>query len=559
MSDQIEDTIRKFALQNAVFFKGTANPKAVVGKILGGCPELRSKAAEITPLINQIVEEVNAMGLEAQTKALAEVDSTMLVKEKKERKYELPELENVDGKVVMRIAPGPSGPLHLGHTRVSILNDEYVKRYGGDLVLRFEDTNPEKIDPDAYDMIPEDLEWLGVKCNRKYIQSDRFEMYYDYTRKLLEAGHAYVCTCDAEHWRQLKEQKQACPCHDLPVETQLERYDKFLAGEYKEGEAVVVVKTDIAHPNPAVRDFVALRLVDHPHPLTGDKYVAYPMMNLSVAIDDHEMGMTHVIRGKDHLNNTFRQEYIFDYFGWKKPVYYHYGLVNIPDTVLKTSLIKQSIGEGEYSGWDDVRTGTVRAMARRGIKPEAIRRYWVESGIKPVDITFTWENLYGMNRDVIDGVSNRYFFVGNPVRYDIDGIDEIVGKAPLHPDHPERGDRVYKLEDPRTIFLSSDDSKTFLDAGMVRLKDLCNIEYGLPAKYAGDDVSVLRNGVRAVQWVGTDSVKASLVMPDGSITEGLVEGAVLREESETIQLERIGFVRIEGKDQDSVRMVFAHR
>ncbi len=559
MSDQIEDTIRKFALQNAVFFKGTANPKAVVGKILGGCPELRSKAAEITPLINQIVEEVNAMGLEAQTKALAEVDSTMLVKEKKERKYELPELENVDGKVVMRIAPGPSGPLHLGHTRVSILNDEYVKRYGGDLVLRFEDTNPEKIDPDAYDMIPEDLEWLGVKCNRKYIQSDRFEMYYDYTRKLLEAGHAYVCTCDAEHWRQLKEQKQACPCHDLPVETQLERYDKFLAGEYKEGEAVVVVKTDIAHPNPAVRDFVALRLVDHPHPLTGDKYVAYPMMNLSVAIDDHEMGMTHVIRGKDHLNNTFRQEYIFDYFGWKKPVYYHYGLVNIPDTVLKTSLIKQSIGEGEYSGWDDVRTGTVRAMARRGIKPEAIRRYWVESGIKPVDITFTWENLYGMNRDVIDGVSNRYFFVGNPVRYDIDGIDEIVGKAPLHPDHPERGDRVYKLEDPRTIFLSSDDSKTFLDVGMVRLKDLCNIEYGLPAKFAGDDVSVLRKGVRAVQWVGTDSVKASLVMPDGSITEGLVEGAVLREESETVQLERIGFVRIEGKDQDSVRMVFAHR
>ena len=384
-------------------------------------------------------------------------------------------------------------------------------------------------------------------------------MYYDYTRKLLEAGHAYVCTCDAEHWRQLKEQKQACPCHDLPVETQLERYDKFLAGEYKEGEAVVVVKTDIAHPNPAVRDFVALRLVDHPHPLIGDKYVAYPMMNLSVAIDDHEMGMTHVIRGKDHLNNTFRQEYIFDYFGWKKPVYYHYGLVNIPDTVLKTSLIKQSIGEGEYSGWDDVRTGTVRAMARRGIKPEAIRRYWVESGIKPVDITFTWENLYGMNRDVIDGVSNRYFFVGNPVRYDIDGIDEIVGKAPLHPDHPERGDRVYKLEDPRTIFLSSDDSKTFLDAGMVRLKDLCNIEYGLPAKYAGDDVSVLRKGVRAVQWVGTDSVKASLVMPDGSITEGLVEGAVLREESETVQLERIGFVRIEGKDQDSVRMVFAHR
>ncbi len=559
MSDQIEDTIRKFALQNAVFFKGTANPKAVVGKILGGCPELRSKAAEITPLINQIVEEVNSMGLDAQTKALQEMDSSLLVKEKKERKYELPELKNVGDKVVMRIAPGPSGPLHIGHTRVSILNDEYVKRYGGDLILRFEDTNPEKIDPDAYDMIPEDLDWLGVKCNRTYIQSERFELYYDCTRKLLEMGKAYVCTCNGDHWRELKEQRQACPCHDLPVEEQLDRYDRFLAGEYSEGEAVVVVKTDLNHPNPAVRDFVALRLVSHPHPRTGDKYVAYPMMNLSVAIDDHEMGMTHVIRGKDHLNNTFRQEYIFDYFGWKKPEYYHYGLVNIPDTVLKTSIIKKEIADGAYTGWNDVRTGTVRAMERRGIRPEAIRRYWVEAGMKAVDIQFSWDNLFGMNRDVIDGVSNRYFFVQDPVRYDIDGIDVIEGSAPKHPDHPERGSREYRLEDPRTVFLAGEDSKLFADSKQIRLKDLCNLEYGLPAKYAGNDVSVLKHGVRAVQWVGRDSVDAELLMPDGAVQNGLVESAIISETADTVQLERIGFARIEKKDAGKVSMVFAHR
>lgn len=559
MSDEIEQTIRKFALQNAVFFKGTANPKAVVGKILGSCPDLRPKAAEITPLINQIVEEVNAMGLEAQTKALEEIDSSLLVKEKKERKYELPDLENVNGKVVMRIAPGPSGPLHIGHTRVSILNDEYVKRYGGDLILRFEDTNPEKIDPDAYDMIPEDLDWLGVKCNRTYIQSDRFEMYYDYTRKLLEMGHAYVCTCNGDDWRKLKENKQKCPCHDLPVETQLDRYDKFLAGDYQDGEAVVVVKTDICHPNPAVRDFVALRLVRTPHPRTGEKYIAYPMMNLSVAIDDHEMGMTHVIRGKDHLNNTFRQEYIFDYFGWKKPEYYHYGLVNIPDTVLKTSIIKQSIKDGVYTGWDDVRTGTVRAMKRRGIRPAAIRRYWVESGIKPVDIEFSWQNLYGMNRDIIDTDANRYFCVGNPVSYDIDGIDVIEGAAPKHPDHPERGDRKFKLEAPRTVFLADEDSKLFENDGKIRLKDLCNLEYGKPAKYIGNDVSILKKGVRAVQWVGSDALDATLVMPDGSVVSGKIEPSIKAETNDMVQLERIGFVRVEKKDDKSVSMIFAHR
>lgn len=255
------------------------------------------------------------------------------------------------------------------------------------------------------------MSWLGVKYHKTYFQSDRFDIYYKYTKDLLEAGHAYVCSCDRDHWRRLKENKQACPCRDLPIETQLEKYNKFIAGEYDYGKAVVVVKTDICHPNPAIRDFVALRLVSHPHPRTGKKYVAYPMMNLSVAIDDHEMGVTHVIRGKDHLNNTLRQSYIFDYLKWKKPIYYHYGLVNIPDTILKTSLIKQGILSGEYSGWDDVRSGTVMALKRRGIKPEAIRKYWVESGMKPVDIQFSWENLYGINRGIIDDSSNRYFFV----------------------------------------------------------------------------------------------------------------------------------------------------
>ena len=95
---------------------------------------------------------------------------------------------------------------------------------------------------DAYTMIPEDLEWLGVKITDTYIQSDRFEIYYDITKKLIEMGKAYVCTCDAEDWRKKKEAKQACPCRDLPVEEQLERYDRFMSGGYGDGEAIVVVK-----------------------------------------------------------------------------------------------------------------------------------------------------------------------------------------------------------------------------------------------------------------------------------------------------------------------------
>ena len=558
MEDETQ-TIRKYALQNAVFFNGKANPKAVLGKVLGECPELRSKAGEVREAVEAIVADVNAMGLDVQKKALEGIDSSLLVKEKKERKYELPELENVEGKVVMRIAPGPSGPLHIGHTRASVLNDEYVKRYGGELVLRFEDTNPERLWPDAYDMIIEDLDWMGVGIGRTYYQSDRFEIYYDYTRKLLEMGKAYVCTCNGDHWRELKEHGQACPCHDLPVEEQLERYDRFLAGDYAEGEAVVVVKTDLNHPNPAIRDFVALRIVDHPHPRTGDKYRIYPMMNLAVAVDDHEMGMTHVIRGKDHLNNTFRQEYVFDYFGWKKPVYYHYGLVHIEDTILKTSVIGKGIKSGEYCGWNDVRIGTVRALQRRGITAEAIRNYWLEAGIKPVDVQFSWDTLYMKNREVIDPVSDRYFFVEDPVRYDIEGVDVIEGRAPRHPDHPDHGYREYELTGSKTVYVSAADSAMFQEAGRVRLKDLCNLDYGQPARYAGNDLSLLRQGVHAVQWVGADAVPATLAMPDGSVRNGSVERSILDATGDMVQLERVGFARIERKGEDGVAMVFAHR
>ena len=559
MPDPIHDTIRKYALQNAVFFKGTANPKSVAGKVLGECPELRSRSAEIMQLTADIVSDVNRIGLEAQMKELQASDPNMMVREKKERTYELPPLENSDNGVVMRIAPGPSGPLHIGHSRVSVLNDEYVKRYGGKLINRFEDTNPEKIAPEAYDMIREDLEWLGVKIHETVIQSDRFGIYYDVTKKLIEKGKAYVCTCDADKWRELKERMQACPCRDLPAEEQTERYDKLLSNGYKEGEAIAVVKTDIRHPNPAVRDFVALRTVDHPHPRTGTEYNVYPMMNLSVAVDDHMLGMTHVIRGKDHLNNTFRQEYIYDHMGWKKPHFYHYGLVSIPESVLKTSVIRQGIADGEYTGWDDVRTGTLRALRKRGIRPEAIRRYWIEGGMKPIDIQFTWDTLYAMNRDIIDSGANRYFFVQDPAEFRIEGTDIVKGNAPLHPDHPDRGTRNYSITGEIRVSIPSSDLNEFKEKGTVRLKDLCNIEYGNPAKYSGDDVSVLKKGVRAVQWVMPPGIPTELHMPDGTVLKGISEDALLSENSDTVQFERVGFVRLEKKEKNIVQAMFTHR
>jgi len=548
MSADLREVVKKYTLQNAALFGGKANPKAVLGKVLAEQPELRSRAKEVAAAAEEAAREVQAMPFDDICRMVGDIDPNLLKKTKCEKKHVLPDLPGAEeGKVVMRFAPGPSGPLHLGHTRVAILNDEYVKRYKGKYINRLEDTNPDKIDPDAYKMIPEDLEWLGIHVDETVIQSDRFEIYYDYAGKLIDLGKAYVCTCQADTWRKLKEESKACPHRDQSPEEAHALLDKMLSRGFREEEAVLVVKTDLKHPNPAVRDFIGLRIVDSvPHPRTGTKYTVYPMMNFSVAIDDHLLGLTHVIRGKDHLNNTLRQEYIFDYFGWKKPWYFHYGLVRIPEAILKTSTVGKGIKSGEYSGWDDVRLGTVRAMAKRGISAEAIRSYWLDVGMKEVDIEFAWDNLYAFNKQIIDPVADRYYFVWDPQELEIVGVDKLESRSPLHPDHPEKGVRHHVLAPPLKVYITGDDLAGFRERGTVRLKDLCNLRWdGERGVYTGNDHNVLREGVKIAHWAPVDGVECEVMMPDGTVKKGIAEKLPSQEEGKVVQFERFGFARIE--------------
>jgi glutamyl-tRNA synthetase len=552
-----ETVIRKYALQNAVQFSGKATMGAVLGKVMAENPDLRKNAKETSAVAKKIIDDVNEMSPEEQLKELEALAPELLVKEAKPREMGLPELQGVSGEVRMRLAPNPSGPLHLGHSRMAVLNDEYVKRYGGICYNRFEDTDPARIDPAGYKTIPEDLEWLGIKVDKTIIQSDRFEIYYDIAKKLLEMGKAYVCTCKIEDWRELKNKKKACPHREQPLTEQLVRWDKMFDGSYKPEEASLIVKTDLAHPNPAIRDFVALRIDDTPHPRTGTKYRVYPLMNLAVAVDDHLLDLTHVLRGKDHLNNTFRQEYIFNYFGWKKPVYIHYGRVSIEEAQLKKSVTAKGIKEGAYSGWDDPRLGTLRALRRRGIRPEAIRRYWVETGIKEVDIEFSWKTLYSFNRELIDDGASRYFFVSDPVKIKVEGAKDLVARAPLHPEHPERGTRELKVGSEPWVYVSKDDLAS--NPRMLRLKDLCNIELtGDHVKYAGNDLAVLKEGVQIVHWAPMDSLVAEVLMTDGTSKKGVVEPGVKNALGKVVQFERFAYANVE-QVSPIVRCVFTHK
>ena len=553
----LEQVIRKYALQNAIQFEGKATMGAVLGKVMAENAELRPKAKEISGLSKSIVNEVNKMSIEEQRTALEKLAPELLVKEAKHREMGLPDLKGVTGEVRMRMAPNPSGPLHVGHSRMAILNDEYVKRYGGICYNRFEDTDPARIDPSGYDTIPQDFDWLGVRIDRTIIQSERFEIYYDIAKKLLEMGKAYVCTCKPDDWRELKNHKRPCPHREQPLSEQMARWDKMFDGSYNPEEASLIVKTDLAHPNPAIRDFVGLRIDDTPHPRTGTKYRVYPLMNLAVAVDDHLLDLTHVLRGKDHLNNTYRQEYLFDYFGWKKPVYVHYGRVSIEEAQLSTSKMAKGIKEGLYTGWDDPQLGTLRALKRRGIRPESLRRYWIETGIKEVDIEFSWKTLYSFNRELIDDGADRYFFVNDPVKIKIEGAPDLVGKAPSHPEHPERGIREIKIGHEPSVYVSRDDMPS--EDTRLRLKDLCNVEFKEgKVHYIGNDLSILKDGVSIIHWAPMSSHDAVVLMTDGTVKKGKAEPLLAAAKRKVVQLERFAFVRVE-EVAPIIKCVFTHR
>jgi len=550
------------ALQNAVKHGGVPQAGAVIGMVMGAHPELRSRAKDVSGLAKEAIADVAALSPEARVTTLQEKAPEMFaaLSEKHEHKKGLPDLEGSEHGVVMRFAPNPSGPLHIGHARASALNDAYVKQCGGRYILRIEDTDPKRVDPEAYETVKEDIKWLGLGITETVTQSERLPIYYDLCRQLIERGGAYVCTCDNEHFKELKQAKTACPCRDQTVEKNLELWQKMLDHGFHEGEVSVRIKTDLNNPDPAMRDFPAFRILDAPpHPKV--KAHVYPLMNFSVVADDHLLGVTHVIRGKDHIANTRRQRYIYDHFGWKVPVYRHYGRMGIEGVVLSTSQMRAGINEGTYTGWDDIHLGTLRALARRGISPEAVKNAMLAIGIGDTDISFSWDNLYAENRKIVDPTANRYFFVPDPVVAKIEGAPNHTAHALLHPSDAARGSRT--LEFTGTVLIPK--NEIVPGTTMLRLKDLFNVKIAwdgeIPSfSYGGDSLADARVAkAHIIQWLPAQAtVPCTLLTQEGEMN-GACEPAVRSELGKVIQFERVGFVKIDAADASGVKAYFTHK
>ncbi|OGS47340.1 MAG: glutamate--tRNA ligase [Euryarchaeota archaeon RBG_16_67_27] len=553
------ESARKYALQNAVLHGGKADPKAVLGKLLAEDATLRSRAKELAAEIARTVDDVNRLELEAQKAELAALAPELLERPKAETgPKELPPLPDaVEGNVVLRLAPYPSGPLHIGNARAFVLNDAYAKRYRGKLLLVFDDTigSEEKpLLPEAFDQVKEGLDWAGVEYHEVLYKSDRIPIHYEWGERLIATGEAYVCECDAETLRRNRETALACVHRSQDVDETLAMWKAMLAGTYGEGEAVVRLKTDVAHPNPAFRDRVLFRVAEREHPRVGARYRVWPMLEFSWAVDDHLLGVTHVIRGKDLIMEDLMETRIWDLLEVaRRPRFVHFGILRFKDLELSKSRYRREIAEGRLTGIDDPRTWSLQSLMRRGIRPAALREFVLSFGLSQSDIEVAAETLYAENRKRIDKDANRYFFVPEPVPIAIEGLPPVSSvKAPLHPDFPGRGERTLPV-DGKVAVARADFEK--FRGQEVRLKDFCNVRLDRPARF----LSMENRDIPKIQWVD-HGVTTVVLMPSGFESRGLAEPAVADLRVDTVvQFERVGFVRIDRVSRAEVRACFAHR
>ncbi len=553
-SEEVIRAVRKYALQNAVEYDGSGQAGSVLGRLLSEMKELRPKARELRELVQLLVDEANEIasvdGVDAVRKLLEETNPEALHREKQQKRVGLPELPNsIKGEVTLRFAPNPNGPLSLGHSRGVVINSELAKINGGRVVLRFDDTDTKvkPPEPTAYSQIEEEYEWIsGKKADVVIRASDRMPIYLEYAEKMIYEGFGYTCRCTAQNFKKLRDNMEECPCRENDVSLNLELFESMKSGGVPEGGAVIRVKTSLDLPNPALRDWPALRIQHTPHPMVGEKYKVWPLLDFQSAIEDRLQGVTHIVRGKDLMDSTRKQTILYGHFGWDYPETLYWGRVKLLEFGgFSTSGMRMEISEGKYSGWDDPRLPTISAIRKRGFSSQAIREFWLELGLTQKDISIPMQSIEAKNSSTIDSFTERRSFVRSPDEVIIeipDTIGDYVAEVsiPKHPDGTIPGMREWGAVSEK-IFVEKDD----IGIVDIRLKGFADVKIL-------DGVAVVisneRTDRRAIaHWLPVEiSREAVLEIPqaDGiQKVSGVIEDYELVE-GMIVQLERVGFARI---------------
>jgi glutaminyl-tRNA synthetase len=362
-----------------------------------------------------------------------------------------------------RFPPEPNGYLHIGHAKSIELNFGIAQEYNGRCNLRFDDTNPEK-ESDVYvKAITRDIEWLGYDYGDEVLfTSNYFDQLFDFAKKLITDGNAYVDDQSAEEIANTKgtttRPGEASPFRERSVEENLMLFEGMAKGEFDEGSKVLRAKIDMASPNMLLRDPVLYRIKKVPHHRTGDKWSIYPLYDFAHGQSDAIEKITHSLCTLEFENHRPLYNWAIEQLGIYPSRQIEFARLNLNYTIMSKRKLLELVEGNHVSGWDDPRMPTISGMRRRGYTADAIRNFVRKVGIAKRNNVIDVSLLEHAVREDLNKKANRVMGVLNPVKLIIENYPE--GQVEMMPavNNPE-DERAGKREMPfsRELYIDRSD------------------------------------------------------------------------------------------------------
>jgi len=339
-----------------------------------------------------------------------------------------------------RLPPEPNGYLHIGHVKAFLIDYNTAREFNGELILRFDDTNPTKEETEFVEAIEEDARWLGIHWVKVTFASDYFDRLYEWAIRLVKKGLAYVDDQTPEEmstsrgtlprgtkWSETESALKPgieSPFRSRTVAENLDLLERMKNGEFPDGSRVLRAKIDMSHPNLVMRDPVMYRIMHAAHHRTGDKWCIYPMYDWSHGQNDSMEGITHSLCSQEYMIHRPLYEWFLEQLDEFKSRQIEFSRLNLTYAMMSKRKLRKLVETGVVSGWDDPRLTTLRGLRRRGVTPEAIQTFIAATGETNNDSWVDMAQLDACIRDDLNKHSVRRMAVLRPIKLIIDNYPD---------------------------------------------------------------------------------------------------------------------------------------